>query len=71
MVKVRSTYLEKSNAYRILVENPKENTLLETPGRRSEESINLREKYLCGMDWIHLARHRDQWMGSCEHGNEL
>jgi hypothetical protein len=22
------------------------------------------------MDWIDLARDRDQWRGSCEHGNE-
>jgi hypothetical protein len=22
------------------------------------------------MDWIGLAQERDQWRGSCEHGNE-
>jgi hypothetical protein len=22
------------------------------------------------MDWIDLAQDRDQWRGSCEHGNE-
>jgi hypothetical protein len=26
---------------------------------------------VCGvMDWIDLAQDRDQWRGSCEHGNE-
>jgi hypothetical protein len=23
-----------------------------------------------GMDWINLAQDREQWRGSCEHGNE-
>jgi hypothetical protein len=23
------------------------------------------------MDWIDVAQDRDQWGGSCEHGNEL
>jgi hypothetical protein len=23
------------------------------------------------VDWIHLAQDKDQWRGSCEHGNEL
>jgi hypothetical protein len=32
--------------------------------------MHLREIGWDGMDWINLAEDRDQWEGSCEHGNE-
>jgi hypothetical protein len=32
--------------------------------------IDLREKQWDGMDYIDLAEDRDQWRGSCEHGDE-
>jgi hypothetical protein len=32
--------------------------------------MDLREIGWDGMDWIDLAQDRDQWGGSCEHGNE-
>jgi hypothetical protein len=32
--------------------------------------MDLREIGWDGMDWINLAQDRDQWEGSCEHGNE-
>jgi hypothetical protein len=33
--------------------------------------MDLREIGWGGMDWINVAEDRDQWRGSCEHGNEL
>jgi hypothetical protein len=32
--------------------------------------MDLRETRWGGMEWIHLAQDRDNWGGSCEHGNE-
>jgi hypothetical protein len=32
--------------------------------------MDLREIGCEGVDWIHLAQDRDQWLGSCEHSNE-
>jgi hypothetical protein len=32
--------------------------------------MDLREIVCDGMDWIDLAEDKDQWKGSCEHGNE-
>jgi hypothetical protein len=32
--------------------------------------IDLRELGWDGIDWIDLAQDRDQWEGSCEHGDE-
>jgi hypothetical protein len=32
--------------------------------------MDLREIVWGGMDWIDLVQDRDQWEGSCEHGNE-
>jgi hypothetical protein len=32
--------------------------------------IDLIEIGWDGVDWINLAQERDQWRGSCEHGNE-
>jgi hypothetical protein len=32
--------------------------------------MDLREIGWDCMDWIDLARNRDQWMALCEHGNE-
>jgi hypothetical protein len=42
------------------------------PRRRCVDNMkmDLREMGWDGMDWINLARDRDQWEGSCEHGNE-
>jgi hypothetical protein len=52
--------IEKKNAYRILVGNPREKRSVERPGRKSEDITNLREMDWSNMDWIHLAQHRDQ-----------
>lgn len=52
--------VEKRNAYRILVENPKEKRQVERPGRKSEDIFNLRERDWGNMDWIRLAQNRYQ-----------
>jgi hypothetical protein len=67
-----STNEEKGNAYRILVGKPEGKRPL---GRQRRVwvytiKIDLREIGWGGMDWIDLAQVRDQWRGSCEHGNE-
>jgi hypothetical protein len=51
------------NAYRILVGNPEGKRPLGRPRRRWVDNIkiNLREIVWNGMDWIDLARDRDQW----------
>jgi hypothetical protein len=58
-----STNGEKMNSYRILVEKPEGKRPLGTPRRRWVDSIkmDLRETEWDGMDWINLARNRDQW----------
>jgi hypothetical protein len=40
--------------------------------RRWEDNnkIYVREIDWGAMDWIQLAKNRDQWGGPCEHGNE-
>jgi hypothetical protein len=52
----------KRNAYSILVGNPEEKRLLRRPRRRWLDNIkmDLREIGCDGMDWIDLARNRDQ-----------
>jgi hypothetical protein len=52
-----STYLEKLNAYGILVGKLKGNTPLGSPRHRWEYNIkmDLREIEYCDTDWIYLA----------------
>jgi hypothetical protein len=53
------------------LENHKEKRPLGIPRRRGEDNIemDLREKWLEGVNWIDLAQDRD-WRCLCEHGNE-
>jgi hypothetical protein len=54
---------EKRNACRILVGKPEGKRQLGRPRRRwvNNIKINLREIGWEGMDWIDLAKDRDQW----------
>jgi hypothetical protein len=54
---------EKRNAYRILVGNPEGKRPLGRPRRRwvNTTKMDLREIGWGGVDWIDLARDRDQW----------
>jgi hypothetical protein len=54
---------EKRNAYRILVGKPDGKRPLGRPRRRWVDNIkmDLRDIVRDGMDWIDLARDRDQW----------
>jgi hypothetical protein len=54
---------EMRNAYNILVGKPERKRPLGRPRRRWEDnfSIDIREIGRNGVDWIHLARNRDQW----------
>jgi hypothetical protein len=63
---------EWSIACRIFVEKPEGNRPLGRPRRRRAVNIkmDLREIGWDDMDWIDLDQNRDQWKGSCEHGNE-
>jgi hypothetical protein len=56
------THGKKRNAYRILVEKPEGNRPIGSPRRRWEDSIktDLREIEWGSMDWIDLAKVRDQ-----------
>jgi hypothetical protein len=68
-----STQWETRNADSIFDGKPEGKRLLESPRRKWEGNIRmyLREIGWEGMDWIHLAQVRDQWVGSCcEHGNK-
>jgi hypothetical protein len=38
-------------------------------GQGPNEGCSAKEKNIY-MDWADLAQDRDQWEGSCEHGNE-
>jgi hypothetical protein len=38
-------------------------------GKRVLKKV-LRNTIWGGMDWIGLPQDRDEWKGSCEHGNE-
>jgi hypothetical protein len=51
----------KRNAYTILVGNPEGKTPLRRHRRKCEDNIkmDLREMREGGVDWVHLARHRD------------
>jgi hypothetical protein len=55
---------EKRNAYRILVGKPEGNGPLGRPKRKRVDNIkiDLKEIWWDSMDWIDLARDRDQWM---------
>jgi hypothetical protein len=55
---------EKKNAYRILVRKPeRKRRPLGKPKHKWEDNnkMDLREIGRGGMDWIDLARDRDQW----------
>jgi hypothetical protein len=58
-----STNGEERNAYRILVGKPEGRRPLGRPRRRWVDNIkvDLREVGWGSMDWIDLARDRDQW----------
>jgi hypothetical protein len=67
-----STNGENRNAYRILVGKPEGKRPLGRPRHTWEDNIRIDHREIgwgC-MDWIDLAQDRDQWRGSCEHGNE-
>jgi hypothetical protein len=55
---------EMRNAYRILVGRPKRKRPLGRSRRRWEDNIrmNLRVIGWEGVDWVHLAKYRDQWL---------
>jgi hypothetical protein len=55
--------MEKRNAYKILVGKPEGKRPLVRPRRRWVDNIemDLRERGWDDMDWIDLARDRDQW----------
>jgi hypothetical protein len=55
--------MEKRNAYRILVGKSERKNPLESSRRRwvYNIKIDLREIGWDGMDWIDLARDKDQW----------
>jgi len=59
-----STHGAMQNAYNILVGKSEEKRPLGRPNRRSEDNIriDLWEIGWEGMDWIHLAQDRDQWL---------
>jgi hypothetical protein len=63
---------ETRNAYRILVGKPEGKGPLGRPRRRWVDNIkmDLRNIGWYGVDWVNLAQDRDQWDGSCEHGDE-
>jgi hypothetical protein len=54
---------ENRNAYRMLFGNPEGKRPLGRPKRRWVDNIkmHLRELRSDGMDWIDLAKDRDQW----------
>jgi hypothetical protein len=64
--------VEKRNAYRILVGNPKGKKPLEKPRCTWIDNIKmgLREIGWGGMDWIDLAEDRDQWRALVNMGHE-
>jgi hypothetical protein len=51
------------NAYKILLRNLKGRDHLEDPGTDKKINIrmDLKEIVWVGVDWMHLAQHRDQW----------
>jgi hypothetical protein len=58
-----STHGERRNIYRILVGKPEVKRPLGRSRRRWEDNIKMVIRVIgCGgMDWIYLARGRDQW----------
>jgi hypothetical protein len=63
MSRTCSTNGAKRNLYRILVGKPEGKRQVERPIRRWVDNIkmNLREIGMDGMDWIDMAKDRDQW----------
>jgi hypothetical protein len=68
MYRACSTNGEKRNAYRLLMGKPEGKRPLGGSRCRWVDNIkmHLREIGCGGMDWIDLARDRDQLRGSCE-----
>jgi hypothetical protein len=56
--------MEERNAYRKLVGKPGGKRLRRRPRRMWVDNIkmDLRDKGLCGTDWIDVVQDRDQWM---------
>jgi hypothetical protein len=54
---------EGRNVYRVLVGEPEGKRPLERPRRIWEDwiKIDLRERLVRGVEWIHLAQGRDRW----------
>jgi hypothetical protein len=58
----RSTYGERSGAYRILVRRPEGRRPLGKPKHGWEDNIKIDlQEVGWGMDWIELAQDRDRW----------
>jgi hypothetical protein len=60
----RSTLGEKMNAYTILMGKPERKRLVGRPRSKWEDNtkMDIREIRSDGMDWIHVAQDRDQWL---------
>jgi hypothetical protein len=58
-----STYGERIGVYRVLVEKPERNRLLERPRLRWEDNINMElQEVQCGArEWIDLLNVMDGW----------
>jgi hypothetical protein len=58
-----STNEAKRNAYRVLVGKPEGKSPVGSPKRRCVDSIKIDLRMIGwdGMDWIDLAKDRDQW----------
>jgi hypothetical protein len=54
---------EKTNTYRVLLENPEGKRPLRRPRRKWKDNItmDLGEIGWGVVDWIHLAQYRDPW----------
>jgi hypothetical protein len=62
--------MEKGKAHGVLVGKPQGGRPLEEPNRRNEDNIKMYLKTMMEGCELHLPHERNQWPGSCEHGNE-
>jgi hypothetical protein len=53
---------EKRNLYRVLVGKPDGKRPIGRPRCKWENIKNFSETGWSGVDWVHLAQERDQWM---------
>jgi hypothetical protein len=62
---------EGRDVYRVLVGRSEGKRPLGRPRRRWEDKtkLDLREIWMCGVNWIRLVQDRVQWL-ACEHSNE-